>query len=172
MLGATFITLLTLAISSAVVGYAVISTVPSLPPTADVPARAGKPAARICMDVTDRQAQALDRLSDHLGKPVGRSWLMNELFPGKSAAEVHTEFDALIREITAAAPALGLVLVTQSGAKSGGTMYALKARPHKICGQLWRDASASTSTTNIPSTACYSAASPAAPHTAERVDPR
>lgn len=80
---------------------------------------------------TDRQALALDRLSAHLGKPVGRSWLMNELFPGRQAREVHGEFDALIREITAAAPALGMVLVTQSGAKGGGTMYSLKARPRR-----------------------------------------
>jgi hypothetical protein len=50
MLGATFITLLMFAISSAVVGYVsllagVISTVPSLVPTADVPAaERGNPA--------------------------------------------------------------------------------------------------------------------------------
>lgn len=81
--------------------------------------------------VTDRQSLALDRLAAHLGKPVGRSWLMNELFPGKSAAEVHKDFDALIREVTAAVPALGMVLVCTSGAKGGGTMYALRARARR-----------------------------------------
>jgi hypothetical protein len=79
------------------------------------------------MEITDRQAHALDRLADHFGKAVGRSWLMNEIFPGKPAAEVHKDFDIMIRDITAAVPALGLVLVTQS-ARGGGTMYALRAR--------------------------------------------
>jgi hypothetical protein len=79
------------------------------------------------LEITDRQAHALDRLADHFGKSVGRSWLMNEVFPGKSAAEVHKDFDIMIRDITAAVPALGLVLVTQS-TPGGGTTYALKAR--------------------------------------------
>lgn len=84
------------------------------------------------MEITDpRQAQALDRLAAHLGKPVGRSWLMNEVFPGKQAREVHGEFDALIREVTAAASSLGMVLVCTSGAKGGGMMYALKARARR-----------------------------------------
>ena len=51
---------------------------------------------------TDRHSLALDRLAAHLGKPVGRSWLMNEIFPGRPAAEVHGQFDALMREVAAA----------------------------------------------------------------------
>lgn len=79
---------------------------------------------------TDRRAQALDRLAAHLGKPVGRSWLMNELFPGKQAREVHGNFDALMREVAAAAPALGFVVVCAS-APNGATTYALKARARR-----------------------------------------
>ena len=55
---------------------------------------------------------------------------MNEVFPGKPAAEVHNEFDALMREVTAAVPSLGLVLVCAS-APNGATTYALKARPRR-----------------------------------------
>lgn len=83
------------------------------------------------MEITDpRQAQALDRLAAHLGKAVGRSWLMNEVFPGKAAAEVHGDFDAIMREIAAAVPALGLVLVCAS-APNGATTYSLRARARR-----------------------------------------
>lgn len=82
------------------------------------------------METTDRRAQAIARLTDNFGKAVGRSWLMNEVFPGKPAADVHAEFDILIREVTAALPALGMMLVTQS-TPDGATTYALKARSRR-----------------------------------------
>lgn len=79
---------------------------------------------------SDLQTLALDRLAAHFGKPVGRAWLMNEIFPGKQAREVHRQFDALMREVTAAVPARGLVLVCAS-APNGATTYALKARARR-----------------------------------------
>ena len=54
--------------------------------TADVPAAGRVRQLRGAME-TDRHSLALDRLADHFGKPVGRSWLMNEIFPGKQARE-------------------------------------------------------------------------------------
>lgn len=66
-----------------------------------------------------------------LGRAVGRSWLMKEIFPGKPAADVHGEFDRLMLELAATAPTLGLVLMTQS-ACNGGTTYAqIEARPRR-----------------------------------------
>lgn len=79
------------------------------------------------IDVTARQALAIARLANKMGTPVGRSWLMNEVFPGKSAAEVHKDFDLMIRDIVAAVPPLGLLLVQQS-APGGGTTYSLMRR--------------------------------------------
>lgn len=79
------------------------------------------------IDVTARQALAIARLANKMGTPVGRSWLMNEVFPGKSAAEAHKDFDLMIRDIVAAVPPLGLLLVQQS-APGGGTTYSLMKR--------------------------------------------
>lgn len=76
------------------------------------------------INVTTRQAHAVERMARSLGKQIGRSWLMNEIFPGKKAAEVHMEFDKLILSLKDAVPKLGLMLIEES-LKGGALMYSL-----------------------------------------------
>lgn len=77
------------------------------------------------LDVTARQALALRALAKKLGQPVGRSWLMNELWPGKSAADCHRPFDQLIRDLTDGVKKLGLQIVF---AGTGYTLMRAKGR--------------------------------------------
>lgn len=72
------------------------------------------------IDATARQAVAVAALAKSFGKSVGRSWLMNELWPGKPAHEVHRDFDILIRDLSIELPKIGLMLVKGDG-------YALMA---------------------------------------------
>lgn len=74
------------------------------------------------VDVTARQASAALVFASRLGKPIGRSWLMTELWPTKTAEECHRDFDLLIRDLTDAFKRVGLQLMLT------GTGYILRGR--------------------------------------------
>lgn len=76
------------------------------------------------INVTTRQAHAVERMARSLGKQIGRSWLMTQLFPGKKASEVHMEFDKLILSLKDAVPKLGLMLIEEP-LRGGNLMYSL-----------------------------------------------
>ena len=79
------------------------------------------------IDVTARQALAIAALAKNFGKSVGRSWLMNELWPGQPVAAVHRDFDILIRDLSEAVQKLGLMLIKGDG-------YTLTAARNKNAG--------------------------------------